>query len=176
MQGFERDVIAKTGLPMPEERAGQGEAVAVKMATRKAVAAARKKPAPAGEKKLGRPRKAVAVNAKQAGAGVAPAMDKRRGRQPYKLLVDGKLYCSDCEKWKVIDDFAFAKNKPHSRATYCKACMNARLNEWRSRSKKNGAAHNEMIIEALRDMKACNERLTDVMRGVEAALGNLRLL
>lgn len=39
-----------------------------------------------------------------------------------KRLVDGKLECPKCEKWKSIDEFHKSKNALYGRASRCKIC------------------------------------------------------
>lgn len=46
-----------------------------------------------------------------------------------KRLVDGKLECPKCEKWKSIDEFHKSKNSIYGRASLCKVCANKSARE-----------------------------------------------
>lgn len=50
---------------------------------------------------------------------------KQSGLARQKFTNEEK-YCSNCEKWKPLDDFCFCKSKASGRGTYCKICVVSR--------------------------------------------------
>jgi hypothetical protein len=56
----------------------------------------------------------------------------RTVREPL-AIPDGQKWCPDCGAIKSLEDFCRNKNTSNGRATYCKACHNARAREVRER-------------------------------------------